>query len=76
MTALLRPPLHADDSHTLVRVRRFMRDRRDLCNFLVDIVNMLEQERVTGTLYLDFGGGHFGSARLEERARIDTDVHP
>jgi hypothetical protein len=66
------PPIYTDESHTLVRVRQFMRNRRDLHNFLIDIAMLIEREGVTGTLLLDFGQGHFGSARLEEKVRIEA----
>jgi len=49
----------------------FFRDRRDLCQFLADIVCLIEVEHTTGRLYLDFSEGHFNSAQLDESAVIE-----
>jgi len=64
-------PLRVDNTHKLVRTRMFFRDRRDLCQFLADIVCLIEVEHTTGRLYLDFSEGHFNSAQLDESAVIE-----
>ena len=54
--------------------RRWMRYRRELAGFLIDVLCVLVSERATGRLSIDLTQGCAASAEFVERADID-DAH-
>ncbi len=59
-----------DDHHILSRVRRWMRYRRELAGFVIDVLCVLVAERATGRLTIDISEGSASIAEFEERAKL------
>jgi hypothetical protein len=66
--ALPLPP--PDSSAFHLRVRRWMRYRRELAGFLIDVLCELVSERATGRLTIDLTQGCAACATFEERSSL------
>jgi hypothetical protein len=58
----------------VTRVRRWMRYRRELAGFVIDVLCELAKERATGRLTINFGQGCAQSAEFEERLRTSSNL--
>jgi len=59
---------------TLSNIRTWMRYRRELAGFVIDVLCVLINERATGRLSIDLTQGCAASAEFVERVDID-DAH-
>jgi hypothetical protein len=59
-----------DDHHYISRIRRWMRYRRELAGFVIDVLCTLTEESATGQLRINFTRGCAASAEFEEEAQL------
>jgi hypothetical protein len=63
----------AEDHRYHIRTRRWLRYRRELAGFLIDILCTLVSEGATGRLLINFNQGGAASVEFEERECLDDD---
>ena len=61
-----------DDTRFVRRVRRWMRYRRELAGFVIDVLCVLIEERATGRLQINFSEGCAASVEFEEQAQLPS----
>jgi hypothetical protein len=61
-----------EDRHYVSRVRRWMRYRRELAGFVIDVLCVLIEERATGRLQINFSEGCAASVEFEEQAQLPS----
>jgi hypothetical protein len=64
------PEYITDERHFLSRSRRWLRNRREIAGFVIDILCLLISERATGRLSIDLTEGSAASAHFEQRESI------
>jgi hypothetical protein len=63
-----------DERFSVARVRRWMRLRRDLVGFVIDVLFALMSEEATGKLTINLTRGHASCAEFEEIAKPSTNI--
>ena len=63
--------LASDERHTLTRIRRWLRYRRDASHLFEHLDSILSAESATGQLILHYSQGRFSTVEFREEARID-----
>jgi hypothetical protein len=63
-----------EERFSVARVRRWMRLRRDLVGFIIDVLFTLMSEEATGKLTINLTRGHASCAEFEEIAKPSTNI--
>lgn len=61
-----------EERHFIGRMRRWMRYRRELAGFVIDVLCVLVSEGATGTLTINLSEGCAACAEFEETTRLSN----